>query len=76
MYTIRYSVLGAARKDEHRGKTKEINPRCKKVSPPCITLNCTGEKLLRKMDNIAVSKFVDYLVELDKYRTLRFNYPY
>ena len=47
--------LGAARKDEHRGKTKEINPRCKKVSPPCITLNCTGEKLLRKIDNIAVS---------------------
>ena len=71
------SLLGKeARKDEHRGKTKEINPRCKKVSPPCITLNCTGEKLLRKIDNIAVSKFVDYLVELDKYRTLRFNYPY
>ena len=57
-------------------KPKKLTRAAKKVSPPCITLNCTGEKLLRKIDNIAVSKFVDYLVELDKYRTLRFNYPY
>ena len=57
-------------------KPKKLTRAAKKSPLLASPSTASARNWFRKIDSIAVSPFVDYLVEHDKYRMIRSNYPY